>query len=230
MDSYQKIAQLEARYCEIIRETDLRGLYGNSQLSGVFLASPSNAYFESSKKVFIIGQETRNWRGAKCHIKNEYSSDINAIRESMQATLDFNQKKPKSSKFRQFYIKASNLLSKSNSDPKHSAVWTNQFCISYKGNSPVHSDAFPEIKELSKKLLKAQFEILSPDIAIFTVGSSRDKYIKEALDVTTIDVIHPRRLWHFKVGDTNCFRCNHPRWHGANRYLAEALELAKALT
>ena len=230
MDSLKVVAELENKYCQIIGSNDLEKLYENKHLSGVFLAAPSHSYFESKRRVMIIGQETRSWRAAKCQIKNEYRSDVYAVRDSMQATLEFNKRKPKTSRFRQFYTKASIDLTRATVNMKQAAVWSNQFCVSYKGNSPTKSSAFPEIRELSKKLLLAQFEVLKPDVAIFTVGSARDKYIKEAFDCKTIDVVVPRRLWHFKIGDTHCFRCNHPRWYGASSFLNQAQFLAKKYT
>jgi len=85
---------------------------------------------------------------------------------------------------------------------------------------------------LSSDLLKAQFEILKPDVIIFAVGSGRDKYIKETFgSYKTIKVIESKRLWHFEIGDTKCFRINHPcaRIKNKQRYLDTAIELAKSL-
>lgn len=88
--------------------------------------------------------------------------------------------------------------------------------------------SFKVIESLSAKLLRAQFEVLKPNVAIFTVGSARDQFIKDTFhELETQSVIHPRRLWHFKIGDTHCFRTNHPRWSGSKRYIDEALALAK---
>jgi len=35
------------------------------------------------------------------------------------------------------------------------------------------------LKEISYSVLRAQFEILQPDVVIFTTGPGRDRYLKE---------------------------------------------------
>ena len=222
--------ELEQAYQNIIESSDCLELCEDDDLSGVFLASPRDSYFDSERKVMIIGQETKGWRKNKCKIKYNLDFSLEAIRDSMDSTLDTNNKKPGTSKFGQFYLKASKALTCNEVDSEHAALWSNQFCISYKKHSPIQSDKFLKIRDLSQRLLKAQFDILKPDVAIFTVGSGRDKYIKEALDYETVNVVVPKRLWHFKVGKTHCFRCNHPRWHGANEFLNQAIDLAGKCT
>jgi len=228
--SSSTIKALENRYQEILSRFDLPKIYSDGFLSGVFLAKPDESYFDAERKVIIVGQETRAWRNPICKIRNGYDIDIPSIQDSMNASLSFNRKDPKKSRFRQFYKKASTTLSKSTSDPKNSAVWANQFCMSFKGKSPRKSGSFGEIQKLSSLLLQAQFEILKPDVAIFTVGSSRDFFIKETFSYETVRVITPRRLWHFKIDNTHCFRVNHPRWPGSAPYLRETLSLSQKLT
>jgi len=230
MPSVDVINLLEKRYQEILCQFDLSEIYSDKDLSGVFLAKPDDSYFLAAKKVIIVGQETRGWRRNSCKIKNGYNLDLESIRDSMDASLIFNYKEPKTSRFRQFYKKASKALDSNTSNPKNSAVWSNQFCMSFKGKSPRKSISFPIIQEISSLLLKAQFEILKPDVVIFTVGSARDSFIKDIFDYKTIEVITPRRLWHFKIGDTHCFRVNHPRWSGSAPYLNEAISLANKIT
>lgn len=220
------IDKLEKRYQDILSRFELSKIYDDDKLSGIFLAKPASSYFESDRKVIVIGQETKGWRKNECRIKNGSNTDIESIRASMDCSLNFNLKKPKTSRFRQFYKKASSFLDSGTGDAYNSAIWSNQFCMSFNGKSPRKSKSFAEIQQLSSLLLQAQFEILKPDIAIFTVGSGRDVFIKEAFIHETVEVITPRRLWHFKVGNTQCFRTNHPRWHGSYPYLKEALELS----
>ncbi|MNG01673.1 hypothetical protein D3C84_846650 [compost metagenome] len=179
----------------------------------------------------IIGQETKRWRNNTCEAKNLKLINTETIRTSMNASLAFNTKKPKKSKFRQFYKNASVALCKDSSDPTNSALWSNQFCISYKEGSPVKSgERFDIIRSLSSRLLQAQFDILEPDVAIFTVGSARDKYIKESFKCEESNVIEPRRLWHFRIANTHCFRTNHPRSPFSPRYLKDAIDIAQIFT
>ncbi|NRB80234.1 MAG: hypothetical protein HRU38_16455 [Saccharospirillaceae bacterium] len=177
-DYDERIEILEKKYQEILGKFDLSKIYSDEHLSGIFLAKPDPSYFSSDRKVLIVGQETRGWRKETCKIRNGHSNKIEAIRDSMDASLQFNYTEPKKSRFRQFYKKASVRLNKTSANPRNSAVWANQFCMSFKGKSPRRSSSFKDIQQLSSLLLKAQFEILKPDVAIFTVGSARDFYIK----------------------------------------------------
>jgi len=227
-DLYKSMVyELENKYYEILKKYDFNMLYEDTNLSGIFLAKPDRSYVSGNCKVMVVGQETKKWRNDNCDAKNVKKVNIDSVRSSMNASLEFNKKPPKRSKFRQFYKKVSKSLCKDNLDPNNSAVWANQFCISYKSGNPVKSNVFETIKELSSELLKAQLEILNPDVVFFTTGSGRDKYIKDVFDYETIKVIEPLRFWHFKIGDINCFRTNHPRSTYSHPYLQRAIELAK---
>jgi hypothetical protein len=227
IDYVAAISELENKYNLILRGFDLSKLFSDSKLSGIFLAMPDQSYFKSSIKVMIVGQETRSWRDKECVIRNQHNIDFDSIRESMSASLNFIKKNPGRSRFLQFYKKASSRI---NFGEVNSSVWCNQFCVSFKGGSPVKSKNFNQIEELSSLLLRAQFETLKPDVAIFAVGSSRDKFLKETFVCENSKVITPRRLWNFKVGNTNCYRVNHPRWYGSSKYIDEAIELSKVCT
>lgn len=224
------LRELEGRYLEVLQNIDLPDLFKDQHLSGLFLPKPDASFFSSKCKVMIIGQETKNWRNAKCEAKNQKCVDIESVRKSMDASLKVNAKKAGRCKFRQFYKKASKVLCSDSADPSNSALWSNQFCISYKSASPLKSDKFCIIKELSSALLQIQFEVLKPDVVIFTVGSGRDKYIKDTFQYEESNVIEPRRLWNFRINKTNCFRTNHPRSSVSPPYLKQVIELARIHT
>lgn len=226
------LADLRNKYLEILSAVDLSVIYGSKELSGVFLPMPSRAYMSSKRKVVIVGQETKAWRNKTCEAKLLGSVKLAEVIKSTEAALACVKKKPGRIKFFQFYKKASSELCAGSSDPSNAALWSNQFCISFNKGSPIKSDQFESIKNLSYKLLRAQFKILAPDIAIFTVGSSRDRFIKECFEAQykTESVVVPDRLWHFKIGNTHCFRTNHPRWTGSSQFLESAIELAKSCT
>lgn len=224
------ITDLRSKYLEILSAVNLTEIYSAPDLSGVFLPLPSPGYFDSDKRVMIIGQETKAWRDKKCTAKLVQSVKFADVVTSTETALVTVKKKPGRIKFFQFYKKASSALCPESSDPSHAALWSNQFCISSNQGSPTDSVQFESIKRLSYELLREQFRILAPDIAIFTVGSSRDRYIKECFEAQykTVAVVVPDRLWHFKIGKTDCFRTNHPRWAGSSPFLDRAIELAKS--
>ncbi len=220
---------LSQTYVDILKSSRLREIYNDQALSGIFLACPSEAYFSSSKKLMIIGQETRSWRNSDCAIKNANDLREESVLESMRVAYSFNRIKPGNSKFRQRYKEASRRICSDSSSPSESAVWANQFCISYKKGSPIKSKSFDLIKELSYELLRAQIRLLKPDIALFFTGSGRDRYIKECFpSYQTLKVFEPKRLWGFKIDETTCFRTNHPRWGQSNSYIDQAIEMSES--
>ena len=220
-------SQLAQRYHKILAETDLEKIYSSDHHSGIFLPAPHESYFSGDTKVFIVGQETRGWRNKNCEAKLHQHMSIEGIVSSMDETLSFNLNKPKTSKFRQFYKYASNQLCSSSDNPDNAALWSNQFCISYKGKSTLKSPQFAAIERLSYDILQTQFEILKPDIVIFTTGSSRDKYLKQCFTYESSKVHTPRRLWEFKMGQALCFRTNHPSWGGSHKFLRDAVNKAQ---
>ncbi len=225
---YQNILEkLEQRYFEALQGVDLLDIYEDQSYSGIFLSKPDISFFDSKCKVMLIGKEVKGWRTDTCDAKNHKSMDIDSIRRSMTSTLKFNTKKPGRTKFRQFYKETSSLLCSDSTNPGNSALWSNQFCISYNKGSPLKSAKFKVIRDLSSKLLKAQFDVLKPDVAFFTVGDGRDGYIKESFQYTNSIVIEPKRIWKFRVDETICFRTNHPGSPGNLHFVRRAVELAR---
>lgn len=219
--------KLAERYLDALQSVDLESIYSEDHHSGIFLPAPHEAYFSGGMKVLLVGQETRGWRSKDCEAKQRQPISWDGILASMENTLRFNLKKPRTSKFRQFYKSASKRLCSKSSDPSNAAVWSNQFCISYKGSNSIKSPKIEIIKDLSFLILRAQFEILKPEIAIFTVGSSRDAYLKQCFPMyKTVEIHEPKRLWEFMVGDVRCFRTNHPTWGSSYPFLREAVERA----
>ena len=219
--------KLAERYYDALQAADLESIYREDHHSGIFLAAPHEAYFSGGMKVLIVGQETREWRSKVCEAKRRQTISLNGVLAWMDNTVCFNLKKPRTSRFRQFYKSTSKRLCTESSDPSNAAVWSNQFCISYKGSNSVKSPKIEIIKDLSFRILRAQFEILKPEIAIFTVGHSRDCYLKKCFPMyKTVEIHEPNRLWEFMVDDVRCFRTNHPTWGGSYPFLRAAVERA----
>ncbi|ASI93576.1 hypothetical protein [Vibrio rotiferianus] len=210
MSSYNgSVAKLEEAYYSILKKTDFSRIYSTKNLSGTFLACPDESYFESKRKVLFIGQEPKTWR-INCPIRHGSNVSREIIKQSMSDSLIQSKMPPGKHKLLRFYNKCSSELSGGGKESSCSAVYSNQFCMSYNRKSPEKSTAFSMIANLSNQLLKAQFDILKPDVAIFTTGSSRDSHLKSAFIYSDSKVIEPRRLWYFKVNETHCFRINHP--------------------
>jgi|GEM_PF-2717620 hypothetical protein len=226
----QAVEELRAEYSKVLDQSEVEALFSaHAELSGFFLPSPSPNYFKSHPRVFVVGQETRGWRNKACRIKNEFSIDDAEIDASMKVSQKFSSSGAKKSTFLQFYRKLSATI---DSGSRDAALWSNQFCVSHNSGSPVSlpPEKFDIVKKLSYKLLRAQIDILKPSVIIFTTGPSRDKYIKECFpEYETVNIIEPRRLWHFKVGDVNCIRTSHPRWVEGTEYLDRAIQMVQEL-
>lgn len=176
--------QLRGTYLSILKDVN-QSMFDQSlnpiddpkrRLSGLFLASEPDNYWESKNKVMIIGAETCAWYvlGDK-----EYTGDY--IDSAMQTQKDFFYPfldKP-STKIK-FYNFAKSVADKS---VKDGIIYSNLFCLSWKKGSPTkplknNREFFNEILSLSIKLLKAQINYLKPDVIIWVNGVSTASYRK----------------------------------------------------
>lgn len=114
---------------------------------------------------------------------------------------------PPSSKFFHFYKQVQRDVAKS--CVPGSVAWANLLCISYKkqsaavGLKKAQDVHFKKICEWSRALLRAQIEILDPQIIFFVTSPSYDKYLKSFIDIgideTGIREFVSKELWQFRV-------------------------------
>jgi len=138
------------------------------------------SYPKADIKVMVVGQETDGWYGKLNSADKtvdmlmngyfEYFYQISKNGKNRGNRAFWNRKN-----FRYFECE----LSKYFKDKSISFVWNN---ISKIGNAGKNKGkAHGDIKALERShfsVIKSEFEILKPDIVIFTTGSSRDSYIK----------------------------------------------------
>ena len=223
----EAVEKLKAAYVQALQRADLETLFATPDaLSGVFLPCPAETYYASKRRVLVVGQETRGWRNKSCSLRATSQVNDAEVAASMQATWEFASHGARRSKFMQFYRQVSAQVSPGTRD---AVVWSNQFCVSFESGSPVRLPhaIFHVVKELSYDLLRAQLDILQPQVVIFTTGPARDRYLKECFPhYQTVKVFEPRRLWHFKIGEIHCLRTSHPRWARGTEHLDRAIQLA----
>lgn len=223
----EAVDELKAAYVQALQRADLKTLFAAPDaLSGVFLPCPAETYYASKPRVLVVGQETRGWRNKTCSLRATNQVRDADVAASMQAAWEFASHGARRSKFMQFYRQVSAQVSPGTRD---AVVWSNQFCVSFESGSPVRLPhaIFHVVKELSYDLLRAQLDILQPQVVIFTTGPTRDKYLKECFPhYQTVKVFEPRRLWHFKIGEIHCLRTSHPRWARGTEHLDKAIQLA----
>ena len=102
-------------------------------------------------------------------------------------------------------------------------AWANLFSFAWNGKSPMRWKNFPILLEISERLLKAQIEILKPNIIIFANGASsaryRQKYFPHKGERSVCSAVADYReqgiaieqLWQFQLnGKIQCYRIQHP--------------------
>ncbi len=61
-------------------------------------------------------------------------------------------------------------------------------------------------------MLRHEVVLLTPDVIVFACGSSYDSVIKSTFPDRRDSVVIVRgALWQFRIGDTLCFRVQHPQ-------------------
>lgn len=107
----QAVEELKSAYNKVLEQSEIEALFSaHSELSGVFLSSPSQNYFTSHPRVFVVGQETRGWRNKTCCLKNQLSIDEVGIDASMKESQEFSSSGAKQSTFLQFYRRLSSTI------------------------------------------------------------------------------------------------------------------------
>lgn len=200
-------------------------------LSGLFVPSVPAGYLASSKRLLLVGKETRGWLAKQTHGLLHDTTDtptngawLTYLAESQNAHWDY-WSRPESagrSPFLSFLKRCKSSLQEWHGVP--SVIWANLFCASYYSRSPRHSLAFEHVCELSKAMLLSHISILKPTNILFVTGPGYDKYIKAFFEIKDSEVIEPRRLWHFKANGIPAVRTPHPQYAASNSARLNALE------
>ena len=215
----------ESKWGELLSEA--RKLIPKAASPLLIKVDPS--YYDADIKVMVVGQETDRWHG-------ELNSADKTVEMLMKGYFDYfyqiseNGKKRANrafwnkKNFRYFEVELSKYFKDKNKSI--SFVWNN---ISKIGNAGKNEGkAHRAIKTLERShfnVIESEFEILKPDVVIFTTGSSRDSYIKHhfgqnicfepklslingGLSSETLNLIAEIKIPQFK--DTCFIRIEHP--------------------
>ena len=216
--------QLITAYEKIISEGDLNEFPYDCTHSGLFLGMPGEAYFQAGLKCMVVGQETGGWK--RSPVKPGAQATAESIEQAMDKTSSVLCDARKSrSRFLQYIGKIGRTVQPDIKSARSSIAWSNLHCLDWKGRAvSKNNQCKAAIESISKKLLLAQYEILKPDIMVFTTGSGRDKFLKNVFDgYTESKVVVSRRLWTFNYNGTLCYRVNHPRYIAAKQYHNQVL-------
>ncbi len=234
MEASRYRAALMDRYMTGVQFQELREVAAlEPALSGLFVGSVCDAYFESPRRVMLVGQETRGWEGAKELRDTIAVPDLESyLAERMrQHERHLATKEAGRSKFFQFYDQL--RASVSGSAALGAVAWGNLFCVSYNKASTLKCPErhLEKISAWSSALLRAQIEILKPEVIFFVTGPAYDSHLKRMLTLSERrEPLVKRRLWEFKAQGIPSFRTTHPRWAAGKTHRDQAITLAlKAL-
>lgn len=240
MNSENAKAQLLERYAQVIKLEDLRDVSNVHGLSGIFAGSVCDSYFQGERRVMIVGREPRGWDEGTREGKKRSglmealaASDLRSYLGTMMQTHEKTVcGPPDSSKFFHFYKRVQRDVAKCSAPG--SVAWGNLLCVSHKKGSPVaglkkSEDAhLNRICEWSKALLRAQIDVLQPEIIFFVTSPSYDRYLKAFINIDedgrTVHV--PKELWQFKAHGAYAFRTRHPRILNSSTHRKRAIRLA----
>lgn len=224
----QTSIDLARSYLEILSATDLTKIFNESpHLSGLFLPSVPLNFMEARYRIMVVGMETKEWRNKSCPFKSGKASTLEAIMHSMAVHREFLGRPAGRHRFIQFLDQVKKKASVLLPDTHLAITWSNLFCVSNAGSTPTRALSFDAIKRLSTNILRAQIDVIVPDVIIFTTGVGYDSYLRDYFpDRTESVVLEPRCLWQFQLGRAVCYRTSHPRYAAHNRWRSEALALA----
>jgi hypothetical protein len=222
MTSGELTQNLSERYHDILKSLDI--LYIDKhhpehpkELAGLFLPSVPQNYHLAKNKIMIIGRETKSWGWFDKDAKN-YSDLKDFIHKSMGEHRNFLIKKfqENNRKGCGFHNFTRAVAEKCGQD---GIIYSNLFCFSWNKKLPTRCSHFEMIKKYSEQLLKAQIDILKPQIIIFANGSSSNRHRKDFFpsDVCnnsndySSEGITNKQLWEFDLYQKiHCFRIQHP--------------------
>lgn len=213
--------RLAERYLEILERHDLMAIARSEApgiLSGLFLPAVDDAYLQSSVRVMLIGQEPRKW-GKDLHslaAEGDLSTALrNYVDTQMAAYRQTASLPAKKSRFRQFHARLHARLRAQVGPKKNAIFWGNLLCMSRNGGSPTQAREFARIADLSRDLLKIQFDVLQPQLVVFATGYRYDKFLKDQIehDYTSLPGFKPKHYWPFKAHrfGIDAWRVRHPR-------------------
>lgn len=191
-----------------------------SALSGVFLQGVSEAYLEASRRIMVVGRETRGWT----HVNDQ--DPYLSLEDYIERAMGKHQRclatfiRAKRDRGASYF----NYLRELSTDYGPEGItWANLFAFDWNKKSPKDWPHFETLLCISERLLKAQIEVLAPDIIIFANGATSAKYRARYFPFTGENSvcnefgyykdqgIPSGHLWKFRLNESiQCYRIQHP--------------------
>ncbi|TDE12915.1 uracil-DNA glycosylase family protein [Dyadobacter psychrotolerans] len=187
--------------------------------SSPLLMNVPDDYLNMKRKILFVGQETHTWMGdmSKHYNVDELQTCYKNFDLGKNVTFG-NSDKPRqlNSPFWNFFRTLFYDLNKEDSSvtPKTSGfLWTNISKFDFNGTTP--SKNVQEENAAGFELLKAEIEIVKPDIVIFCTGTKYDDKIKSVFQPTWNNILGGGLLTQLSTTDNSLpeltFQTKHPR-------------------
>lgn len=222
--------RLISKYTEILKDanplltfSELRSTSDYTGFSNLFLPDVPREW-TPGKRVLVVGRETRGWKpenpinpadGLHCCIQKLMKMHEKHFNNMMA------RRGERGMRFFNFVRNVAAITGKGN------VAWSNIFALDWKNGIPTEAKTphYSALKELSEKLLKAQIEVLEPDVIVFACGDAGNIVRREffptkgenavCFDGRTFEHTPNKYLWSFKLyGKIQCFRLGHPSSRG----------------
>lgn len=208
----------KSKLTDIFTSTEL------SKISAPHLLYVEPSYMHSKIKILFVGKETNIWWGKLKHyidIKDSISILQQRYRTKFFGGSVIKSKNINETKYYKaedyhtpFFTEYKKISNELLNGEKGALIWSNLLKMDLdigKGYSR-NAKGNKAIVSISKNIFLKELEILKPDYIIFATSYTYDKIIKEYFEdqITHSEVIEPKSLWKFQIGNIQCFRTWHP--------------------
>lgn len=192
------------------------------QLSMPHLISVSQEYLDSPLRVVFVGKETNGWLG---HLNFGHYASTPDVIARLLARYDEQMNEPNAKgAFSATHLRISEELA---GGRKQAVMWSNMLKMDWaqgKTDSRTSIRHSVELRDLSARLLRIEMSLLKPHVILFGTGPSYDSLIKATFGEYLVEsnVVVPRALWTFKVGDAFCCRMRHPQARPTKTFMSSS--------
>jgi hypothetical protein len=197
-----------------------------TKMSPPLLIKPTEKWFESSKKILVVGQETLEWKKKGIESFSDYRM-LDTIAKLQDAYDKFcfaeTSKKHKHSPFWRAYRAIRNAFDSCDKGIETNVLWTNLYKCSNNGKSwygkKDANDRRESVEKALQGILWEEIKILEPTDIIFFTGPRYDRYLKQSLNgnvefAPIDDRYSTRQLAKFCINEPSIpgFRTYHPNY------------------
>ncbi len=208
-DREQLQQQLNDFYTAILARE--RSLFDEShlrELSAPLLIAVSDAYLAAPVRIMFVGKETNGWWG---RLGKFYATD-DAVASLLARYRTQMTKGRWKGRFFRMLARVAHEAAGASAD---AVAWTNLLKTDWdhgRGYSRTAKGVSAALTRMSQEMLRFEVSVLQPHVIVFACGSTYDSLIRNTFpERSHSEAIVRRALWQFRIGDIQCYRCQHPQ-------------------